>query len=380
MKTVNSSRAVSQWLLPILVGCLACCASVAAVVCLGAVVFVPIQRKEAGPIPTLETIPTPVISLDSTATLVPTLTSVVAPVCEDADCLSACLRQIPDFEVEPLTKEDARALKEKSGGYDLVRYRLDEEDKTIKRIAIPTVPDYLILYQGDEELHHRIWDYFTGIFPNDEEFHVSYLIITMDASEDSYSAAIWNSQGKWRLYVNLLDFDSSNYAIETMTHEYGHMLTLNDDQVKGLSDEYGLEMERSDYDSMQSKCEGYFFTGTECTLENSYLDQFGNRFWTGDPLEAWIDAFLLYDKGQDLYEKAQEEFYRQYRDHFVTEYAATSPTEDIAETWTEFVMRPQPTGVTVADQKVLFFYEYPELVELRSEIIQGVCQYAFEQK
>ncbi len=62
------------------------------------------------------------------------------------------------------------------------------------------------------------------------------------------------------------------------------------------------------------------------------------------------------------------------------EYAATNPVEDIAESWTEFVMRPKPIGTTIADQKEQFFYEYPELVKIRREILQGVCKYASEQK
>ncbi len=300
--------------------------------------------------------------------------------CEDADCLNACLREISDFEIEPLSREDFDQLALRQGGYDLVRYRLDEETKTLKRIAVPTVPEYLKQYQEDEQLHRRIWDYFTGIFPNDSEIHVSYLIITMDGSDDGYSAAIWNSQGKWRLYVNLLEFDTSGDVIEILTHEYGHMLTLNESQAKDIPSEYGLEMEPSDFESMKSKCEGYFFTGSDCALANSYLDEFGNRFWSGKLFETWTEAYLLWDKEDGLYEKAMDDFYSQYRDQFVTEYASTTPVEDIAESWMEFVVRPKPAGSTIAEQKVLFFYEYPELVETRRQIIQGVCQYAVEQK
>jgi hypothetical protein len=350
------------------------------VLCLGVFLVFPRTREEISSISTFEVIATPTFELMTTPTIELTPTPIPAPVCEDSSCLNACLRQISDFEIEPLLKDDADELSERPGGYDLVRYRLNEDDKTLKRIAIPTVPDYLIPYQEDEPLHRRIWDYFTGIFPNDSDIHVSYLIVIMDRTNDGYSAAIWNSQGKWRLYVNLLEFDTSDDVIEILTHEYGHMLTLNDSQTRGISDEYGLEMERTDFDSMRSKCDGHFFTGDECALENSYLDEFGNRFWTGELYETWIDAFLLLDKGGDLYDKAMAKFYLRNSDQFVTEYASSEPVEDIAESWAEFVMRPKPTSSTIADQKVLFFYEYPELVEIRREIIQGVCQYAADQK
>ena len=81
-----------------------------------------------------------------------------------------------------------------------------------------------------------------------------------------------------------------------------------------------------------------------------------------------------------MYKTEVHEFYAKYPDQFVSEYAATNPVEDIAESWTEFVMRPKPTGTSIADQKVQFFYEYPELVETRRQILQGVCKYASEEK
>jgi len=381
MNDKNGSVAKSQWLLPALLIVLACGAFVTMVICVGILLVLPTSKQEIrSSISTSETWTIPTLVTISTPAIENTMAPVVAPSCEDPECLNACLRQIPDFENEPLLREDERDLSEKQGGYDLVRYRLDEEDKTLKRIAIPTVPDYLIPYQEDEQLHRRIWDYFTGIFPNDSDVHVSYLVVIMDGTDDGYSAAIWSSQGKWRLYVNLLEFDSSRDVIEILTHEYGHMLTLNDSQARDIPSEYGLEMEQTDFESMRSKCEGYFFTGSDCALADSYLNEFGNRFWIGELFKSWTDAYLLWDKEEGLYETAMDEFYRQYRDQFVTEYASTTPLEDIAESWTEFVMRPKPTGSTIADQKILFFYEYPELVDIRREIIQGVCQYAAEQK
>jgi hypothetical protein len=59
---------------------------------------------------------------------------------------------------------------------------------------------------------------------------------------------------------------------------------------------------------------------------------------------------------------------------------AANPPEDIAESWTEFVLRPKPVGASIAEQKALFFYEFPELVQTRREILQGVCQFALDQK
>ena len=52
----------------------------------------------------------------------------------------------------------------------------------------------------------------------------------------------------------------------------------------------------------------------------------------------------------------------------MTEYAATNPSEDFAESFMVFVLKEKPTKSTIADQKILFFYDFPELVEMRDFI------------
>jgi hypothetical protein len=315
--------------------------------------------------------------VDNNIGLLPTAT--LNPTCEESDCLNACIRRLPDFDVAPLGDHWSE-LSKKEGGYELARYRLDEPTEQLKQISLPTVPEYLQPYQANVQLHQRIWNYFTEIFPNDADVHVSYMAVYIDTSEEHYSASIWDLDGKWRLYINLVEFNDPEAVVATLAHEYGHMLTLNKNQVIGIRSEYGLEMEQADFDKMRAQCNGQFFSGYECAIEKSYMNEFGNRFWTGEVYDTWVQAFLLLDKDRDAYQSAIDELYTKYSDRFITDYAATNPHEDIAESWTEYIMRPKPFGTSIADQKVLFFYEFPELVELRSEIIHGVCQYAIAQK
>jgi hypothetical protein len=297
--------------------------------------------------------------------------------CEDTYCLHACMGRMSNFGTASLY-DHRDEIRRKPLGYELARYRL-EDNGQLKRIATPSVPDYLKSYQDDTKLHQRIWDYSTGIFPNDSTIHISYMTVYVDMSEARAAAKIVDLDGKWRLFVNLADFDSPQAVIDILTHEYGHMLTLNSGQVGKMVDPYFWIMHREDFDQRQATCGDFFFTGWECTSSVSYLNAFGNRFWTGGVYEAWINAFLTIHQA-DVYKAAVHEFYSKYPDQFVSEYAATSPKEDIAESWSEFVMRPKPTGTSIAEQKVQFFYEYPELVEIRRDILQGVCKYASEEK
>jgi len=53
---------------------------------------------------------------------------------------------------------------------------------------------------------------------------------------------------------------------------------------------------------------------------------------------------------------------------FVSDYATLSPDEDMAETFVSFVREPKPAGATLRDRKILFYYEYKDFVDLRTEL------------
>lgn len=55
-------------------------------------------------------------------------------------------------------------------------------------------------------------------------------------------------------------------------------------------------------------------------------------------------------------------------ERFVSEYAATSPTEDLVESFVQFVLYAKPEGDALRDEKVRFFYSYDELVDLRKSL------------
>ncbi len=45
-----------------------------------------------------------------------------------------------------------------------------------------------------------------------------------------------------------------------------------------------------------------------------------------------------------------------------------NPEEDIAESFLHFVWEDKPKGRTIAEQKILFFYDFDELIKIREEI------------
>lgn len=301
------------------------------------------------------------------------------PNCKETACLNACLRVLPDFAGVNLS-EYRNELDEKVGGYKLVGYWIKQTDGSLQRLSKPQVPSYLQPYQDDTELHARIWNYARRLFGVTDQVYISYITFYVDTNVDGYAASVWKtSKGKWSLEINLAEFDSARDTTEILVHEHGHILTLDDMQVTGIGPWYDETINRKDFDAKSRLCGDQFFTGAECARADSYINEFGKRFWHGQLFEDWVTAFLQASETEEN-SPILNEFYLKYPDQFVRAYAATNPDEDIAESWTEFIVRLKPAGNSIAEQKVLFFYEYPELVQTRTEILQAVCQQALEQK
>lgn len=156
---------------------------------------------------------------------------------------------------------------------------------------------------------------------------------------------------KFRLAIDMMDVmdekgNLTKDGISTIVHETGHIITLNTEQATeiswtGMGDE-----------SIEERYK-----------EGSYLLTFYNKFWK--PTE---DEFAGVTDQNDMEAvMAAYEYYDSHMEDFVSDYAATNVEEDIAESFMNFVLNDKATGNTLADQKVNFFYDYPELVELRNQ-------------
>ena len=91
------------------------------------------------------------------------------------------------------------------------------------------------------------------------------------------------------------------------------------------------------------------------------MDEFYNRFW----INLIEESIII--QNQDI-EDNNYRFFLRHDTKFVTDYAATSPSEDIAESFAYFVINDKPTGNDIWEQKIRFFYEFEELVKIRNSI------------
>lgn len=215
---------------------------------------------------------------------------------------------------------------------------------------------------GDSAEHSLRWREFANLIPLENRWMISTYGVFTDGEENTmaYVEPDPDEPKSWLLAVDYVDAKNPAEQTYTLIHEYGHLLTLNDRQVPFDAEAYYAQDDAS-YEQAVSQCATHF-AGEGCSRQTSYINEFFNRFWA-DIHDEWLDAEE--NGGEDaVYELADK-----YQDRFITDYAATNIGEDIAESWTHFVLKDKPTGNSVADQKVLFFYEYPELVTLRNQIL-----------
>jgi hypothetical protein len=209
---------------------------------------------------------------------------------------------------------------------------------------------------GDELLgdvpaaHAAVWDRFNELFPAELHPEITvFIAIDSDRSDGTdgaiqlYSAA----DGGTFLALDTVASQGLDVLDRTMIHEFAHLLTLRDDQVP--TDE-----------SSVASCPVYSeFEG--CPFADSYLFDYYSEFWfdyTLDEIEA---------------ETEEDKVERYSPDKFVTDYAATIPSEDVAEVFAEWVLADElPSGDSIVDQKMRFFEDYPELVELRDSIREAL--------
>lgn len=200
----------------------------------------------------------------------------------------------------------------------------------------------------------EFWSFFTGLIPSDMWPQITRLTLYADEEDGTaaYVSAInENDLSKWEMGWNLAYvWDNNNDLIKgetafTAIHEFAHVLTLNAGQVNASA----------------SACNS-FHTGEGCSNNNSYINGFYQQFWTD-----------IYDENQTITnDNGYRAFYQKYKNRFVSEYAATNPGEDIAESFAVFVVTNLPSANGVADQKLKYFSELEALMTMRQRIRENI--------
>lgn len=187
---------------------------------------------------------------------------------------------------------------------------------------------------------------------------------------------------KWHLFYDISDaypteIIDDKEIIYTSIHEFGHIVTSGPDQidvdielVNSLYLDSINEIELDELFQIKSElCAPNSMIVDGCAKSDSYINIFYQRFWT-DIISEWDE--IQYIEDEDEFLDQSDLFYDNYQNRFLTVYSSTNVDEDIAESWTAFVLRDKPKDEIISEQKILFFYDFPELIDLREHVRQGL--------
>lgn len=180
------------------------------------------------------------------------------------------------------------------------------------------------------QVHQDLWNDYRWLIPYEERSYLSKLEIF--SSVDTAAYAMLSAKGEWVLGIERNRQPHYVATLTTMIHEFAHFFSFSEYEV--------------DPNVSKKKCPRYF-DDFGCFYADSYLNEYYQSFWKKGASKKSGD--------------------------YVSEYAMNDIKEDFAETFAYFVLTPQPTGNSVVDQKILFFYQYENLVELRADILARVA-------
>lgn len=237
---------------------------------------------------------------------------------------------------------------------ELARYAIDEAGE-------------LSLISGEEDPSHEdLWIQLVSLLPTDYIDQYLYEFAVFE-SEDTLAYVSELEEEVWEFGVAI---DDDPERALTIIHEFGHILALNNTQYDTypsvLRDRAG-ELSEDEYaaalDEDMVACSTIAFDDG-CPVADSYIQLFTETFWTPEAVEM-----IVYEELDD----SAAYFFDENPDGFVSEYAATNPIEDFAESFSYFVgldddMLPVDGEASMVEAKILWFDQFPELAELRISV------------
>lgn len=202
-----------------------------------------------------------------------------------------------------------------------------------------------------ENNQHRA--YFSKVFnliPNDYAKKINHLLI-FDGADVNYEAFVETippDHDKWSYAVhqNSLANPDSKQSTQLMVHEFGHIVSY--EEISGVPK------------PLNSNCHDYYLISTSCPLQNSYLGQFAQKFWTESDLDR-------VEKIPENDHQALWQYYKSHEDKYVNEYAVAGPEEDFAESFMFYVFNLSVAG-QVSQAKIDFLASFPHLQQLKNHV------------
>lgn len=197
-------------------------------------------------------------------------------------------------------------------------------------------------------------DRLLAVMPDQYDEHIDEFIIFTGGNNDisAYVETKTPYVNNWTYGVRaseVAEDPDSAASTELMVHEFAHIFSL--DQVFRIND-------------IVRTCHS-FLAEKICYGNESYIGDFIETFWSSQLLDE-LQATQINQ------EMDQTDFYDRYQSQFVSEYAATDPAEDFAESFVWYVYDRSVPRNSIAQQKVAFFDQSSYLQGLAATIREEI--------
>lgn len=241
-----------------------------------------------------------------------------------------------------------------------------QEEEELARYSVVEGGELELIDGEDDESYQDLWILMVTLLPTDyvEDYIVEFAVFT---SEETLAYVSELREDEWEFAISI---DEDPERALTVIHEFGHIVALNNTQYDTYptvieDTESGLDDDEY-YDGIEADMEACDTIAFEdgCPIAGSYLELFTEEFWDLDDVEM-----IVYEEIDDPIEY----FFDEDPDAFVSEYAATNPIEDFAESFSYYIGLdeedfPEDGDMYLMDAKILWFEQFPEIVEMRESI------------
>lgn len=221
---------------------------------------------------------------------------------------------------------------------------IDWKDEELIVARYEIIEDNFVLTSGEEaSILTSIKDLVFALYDRDK-----VNLQVLDFREDVYPH-VSVSEGRLGMPSNWISQWFQSDTVAVLIHEYGHLLTMKEKD---------------------------FVLSDTCPVDQLHFEPYGMCYNADSYFNLFYQSFLKEYEEQWLYgnNRTSEErhaFYEKYKDSFVTTYATVNPFEDIAESFMYFMLTPYNNNPqTVPEEKINFFYQFPELVEYRAVVLK----------
>lgn len=233
------------------------------------------------------------------------------------------------------------------------------ENKTLTNPYNYNVTGELYTAQQDTSKHQEIWELVLKSVPEEYLARINqFEIFWGETSLQNARGYVQPSADltTWKLAM-AIDyaypdgiFNGDNETLLTTLHEFAHILTLNETQIDETVSENGCDNYFPDYPKSG-------FARYGCSFNDSYLNQFYNTFWKTQWEQAQNDGTI---------NTSTYYFYNEYPEQFATNYAGTTPSEDLAETYMFYILN-YTVDKTIAQEKIDYFKNFTEFEAIKAE-------------